>query len=165
MQRRLSGAKGGAKGNDKAEMRTRLFGTLIALSSALCACGETQRAKPNLPESVSPGWKLTSLDRSTAPPYVPYPSSRHSPVEGQQVSARGRDCWQANYAGADTAQIRICRYSATDGAFDAWQRVRADAGTVKFQEREYLVLVKGNGAPEADLTALMRAIQQALGRK
>jgi hypothetical protein len=147
-------------------MRTRLCGALIALSSALCACGETRRPRPNLPDSVSRGWKLTSLDRSTAPPYVPYPSSRRSPVQGQQVPAGGpRDCWQVNYAGADTAQIWFCRYSATYGAFDAWQRVRADAQTVKFQEGEYLVLVKGNSAPKADLTALMRAIQQALSKK
>src|SRR5579863_1607108 len=133
-------------------MRTCLFGALIALSSALCACGETPRAKPDLPESVSPSWKLTSLDRSTAPPYVPYPSSRHSPVQGQRIPADGpRDCWKANYAGADTAQVWFCRYSATNGAFDVWQRVRADAHTVKFQEGEYLVPVKqcAEGGPDA----------------
>jgi hypothetical protein len=147
-------------------MRTRLFGTVIALTSALCACGETRRAKPDLPEWVSPGWKLTSFDRSGAPPYVPYPSSRHSPVPGRQFPAGAEpDCWQANYSGADTAQIWVCRYSATDGAFDAWQRVQADARTVKFQEGEYLVLVKCNSAPGADLATLMRAVQQALSRK
>ena len=124
---------------------------LLALSVALWACGEGPRAKPEVPESVSPGWKLTSLTPSGAPPEVP---------EGGSPN-----CWQANYAGSGAAQIWLCRYSDTTGAFDAAQRARAEAQTVKFQEGEYLVLVKWNNAPRTDLTALIRAVQKDLGRK
>jgi hypothetical protein len=53
----------------------------------------------------------------------------------------------------------------SSGAFDAWQRVRANAQTVKCQESEYLVVVKSSDAPKTDLIALMRSIQQAAGKK
>jgi hypothetical protein len=69
------------------------------------------------------------------------------------------------YAGSAEARVWICRYAAEPGAFDAWQRVQADAATMKFQEGDYLVLVKGNNAPNADLIALMRAIRAAIGKR
>jgi hypothetical protein len=147
-------------------MRIRHLAALLFLSLWVCACGEIRGTKPDLPESVAPDWKLASLDRSAAPPYLPYPSSRNSVDQVQEAPAAGApDCWQAHYAGSGDAQVWICRYRAEDGAFDAWQRVQADAATVKFQEGAYLVLVKGNHAPNADLIALMRAIQSAIGKK
>jgi len=125
---------------------------LVALSVFLVACGENQPAKPDLPASVSPGWKLTALTRSVAPP--------------PEVPEGGKpDCWQANYGGTGTAQIWLCRYSAETNAFDAAQRARAGAQTVKFQEGEYLVLVQWNNAPRAALAALIRAVQKTLSRK
>lgn len=132
-------------------MQTRPVTTLLALSIALCACAGGQRAKPELPGSVSPGWKLTSMTSSAAPP---------------EVSAAGSpDCWLANYAGTGVAQVWVCRYSAEAGAFDAVQRARAEAQTVKFQEGANLVLVKWNNAPKADLAALIRALQKTLNPK
>lgn len=143
-------------------MRNRLLATLLGLSTALGACGESP-PKPTLPEQMSPGWKLTSFNPSAAPLYIPYPSSRHSPGQDQQFSApRSTDCWQAIYSGPGVAQIWLCRFSATSSAFDAWQRVRADSQTVKFQEGVYLVLVKGRNTSTRDLNALMRATQTAL---
>ena len=124
---------------------------LVALSVFLVACGENQPAKPQLPASVSPGWKLTALTQSAAPQEVP---------EGVKP-----ECWRANYGGTGTAQIWLCRYSAETNAFDAAQRARAGAQTVKFQEGEYLVLVQWNNAPKADLAALIRAVQKTLSRK
>ena len=50
-------------------------------------------------------------------------------------------------------------------AFEAVQRARAEAQTVKFQEGPYLVLVKWNNVPKDSLTALVRAIQKALQPK
>jgi hypothetical protein len=144
-------------------VRTRPLATLFVLSTALCACGESVSAKPNLPDRVSAGWKLTSLNPSAAPPYIPYPSSRHPPGQDQQVSAGGSaDCWQAVYAGLGAAQIWLCRFGTSSASFDAWQRVRADSQTVKFQEGVYLVLVKWSNTSTADLNALMRATQSAL---
>ena len=124
---------------------------LFGLSVLLVACGEGGPARPELPESAPPGWKLTSLAQAAAPPEVP---AGAAPV-----------CWQANYAGTGTAQIWLCRYNAETSAFDAAQRARAGAQTVKFQEGEYLVLVQWNNAPKADLTALVRAVQKTLSRK
>jgi hypothetical protein len=128
-------------------MRIWLLFALLTLGS----CGEGQRGKPELPESVSPGWKLMSLQATAAPAEVP--------------AGGTPECWLANYAGAGAAQLWLCRYNAETGAFDAAQRARAEAQTVKFQEGAYLVLVKWNNTPKTDLTALIRAIQKTLGKK
>jgi hypothetical protein len=76
------------------------------------------------------------------------------------------ECWKADYAGQGSAQasaqVWICGYKANTSAFDAVQRARAEAQTVKFQQGVYLVLVKWNDVPKASLTALVRAIQKAV---
>ena len=51
---------------------------------------------------------------------------------------------------------------ASTNAFDAVQRARAEAQTVKFQQGASLVLVKWNDVPKDSLTALVRAIQKAV---
>ena len=48
------------------------------------------------------------------------------------------------------------------GAFDAVQRARAEAQTVKFQVGVNEVLVHWNNAPKTNLEALIRTIQKAL---
>jgi hypothetical protein len=105
-------------------------------------------AKPDLPQSVSPGWKLVSLDRAAAPDGIP--------PDGSPA------CWKAEYAGPGSAQVWICGYKASTSTFDAVQRARAEAQTVKFQQGANLVLVKWNNVPKARLTALVRAIQTAV---
>jgi hypothetical protein len=106
----------------------------------LSACASGPPPKPDIPDSISPGWKLSSLKPSDSDPA----------------------CWTAEYAGTGSAEIRICWYKATASAFEEVQRTRAEAQTVKFQVEHYFVLVKWNNAPKADLTALIRAIQKAL---
>ncbi len=59
----------------------------------------------------------------------------------------------------------MCGYKASGSAFDAVQRTPAAAQAVKFQEGNYLVLVKWNAVPKANLTALIRAIQKTLSPK
>jgi hypothetical protein len=101
-----------------------------------------------MPDSVSPGWKLSSFEKSAVPSGVPADGSP--------------ECWKADYAGTGVAEAWICWYGSTGNAFDAAQRARAEAQAVKFQEAHYFVLVKWNNAPKAGLTALVRAIQKAL---
>jgi hypothetical protein len=114
----------------------------------LISCGADRTAKPDLPQSVSPGWKLVSLDRAAAPGGIP--------PDGLPA------CWKAEYAGQGSAEVWICAYKASTGAFDAVQRARAEAQTVKFQQGANLVLVKWNTVPKASVTALVRAIQKAV---
>jgi hypothetical protein len=61
--------------------------------------------------------------------------------------------WKAENAGAGPAEVWICAYKASTSAFDAVQRARAEAQTVKFQQGASLVLVKWNNVPKASLTA------------
>ena len=74
-------------------------------------------------------------------------------------------CWKAQYEGVGTAEVWACGYRERGSAFDAVQRAPAAAQTVKFQEGKYLVLVKWNGVPKANLTALIRAVQKTLSPK
>jgi len=124
---------------------------LLVVLLTLGACGEGAGGRPELPESVSPGWKLTSLQATAVPAEVP--------------AGGTPECWLATYAGTGAAQLWLCRYNAETGAFDAAQRARSEAQTVKFQEGAYLVLVKWNDTPKTDLTALIRAVQKTLGKK
>lgn len=122
--------------------------SLLFVPFVLISCGADRAARPDLPQSVSPGWKLSSLDRAPVPAGIP--------PDGMPV------CWKGEYAGQGSAQVWICGYRASTGAFDAVQRARAEAQTVKFQQGSYLVLVKWNDVPKASLTALVRAIQKAV---
>lgn len=108
--------------------------------------------KPELPASVAPGWKLSSLADAPVPPEIPRGGT--PPV-----------CWKADYAGQGTAEIFVCRYGVEAAAFDAVQRVPAEAQAVKFQSGTWFALVKWNGAAKADVTALIRAVQKALAKK
>ena len=116
------------------------------------ACASGPEAKPDIPDSISPGWKLSSFDKSALPSAVP---------------AGGLpQCWKADYAGpggpVSTAEVWICWYKASANAFEAVQRTSAEAQAVKFQVEHYFVLVKWNNVPKASLTALVRAIQKVL---
>lgn len=127
-----------------------LFGWIL-----LSACGTSGTQAPELPQSISPGWTRLSYARAAAPSAVP--------------ASGAPECWRADYRGVaaaqTAAQVWVCRFKASGSAFDAVQRARAEAQTVKFQEGNYLVLVKWNDAPKASLAALVRAVQKATGPK
>lgn len=126
--------------------------SLLSMAIMLAACGGGQPSEPALPQSVSPGWTRTSLRRVGPPAGVP--------------TSGAPQCWKAEYSGQaapqSSADVWACWYSVSGSAFDAMQRARAAAQTVKFQEGNYLVLVNWNDAPKADLTALVRAVQKTL---
>ena len=74
-------------------------------------------------------------------------------------------CWKAEYAGQGSAQVWTCWYKERANAFEAAQRARAEAQAVKFQEGSYLVLVRWNNAPKANISALVRAVEKATAPK
>jgi hypothetical protein len=122
--------------------------SLLFAALLLAGCSSGPPAKPQVPDSISPGWKLSAMSKSATPAGVP--------GDGPPT------CWKADYSGAGSAGVWICWYKATANAFDAVQRVPAQAQMVKFQEEHYFVLVQWNNAPKANLAALVRAIQKAL---
>jgi hypothetical protein len=123
---------------------------LVGFGLALMGCGEgAVAARPELPKSVSPGWVQKSFAHADPPPGLP---------GGHKV-----DCWKADYAGTGTAEVWTCGYAAESGAFDAAQRFGTGANRVKFQAGKYLVIAQWNGGSMAEVTALIRAIQKALG--
>jgi len=130
--------------------RTAEFVLLSAAFFALYACGSiTSSGKPDLPISVSPGWSRVSYDQGPPPPGLP--------------DGPAPECWKASYRGSEgTAEVWACGFRAEGSAFDALQRARAEANTVKFQKDRYLAIVRWNGSSRTDVTALVRAIQKAL---
>jgi hypothetical protein len=115
------------------------------------ACGSSGILKPELPQSISPGWKLSSFDRAAAPAGIPPDGSP--------------ECWKGDYGGPGRVLVWLCGYKVQESAFDAVQRARTGAQMVKFQEGSYLVLVQWNNVSKDNLTALVRAIQKALQPK
>jgi hypothetical protein len=111
-------------------------------------CGSGQVEKPELPQSVSPGWKLSSFDRAAAPAGVPPGGSP--------------ECWKGDYSGPGSVRVWLCRYKVPESAFDATQRARTEAQMVTFQQGSCLVLVQWNNVSKESLTALVRAIQKAV---
>ena len=117
----------------------------------LAACGEKAfPGKPDLPQSVSPGWVMKSYERAAAPEGLP------AGVQPQ--------CWKADYSGAQngSAEVWVCGYQQGSSAFNAMQRARAAANTVKFQKNQFLVMVRWNGSSRTDLVALMRVLEKSL---
>lgn len=129
--------------------------SLLSASIVLAACGGAEAPEPQLPQSVSPGWTRTSLRRVGPPAGIP--------------TTGAPQCWKADYSGQaapqSSAQVWACWYQVSGSAFDAMQRARAEAQSVKFQQGNYLVLVNWNDTPKAKLTALVRAVQKALPGK
>ena len=124
---------------------------VAVLSTLLAGCGEPAfPGKPDLPPAVSPGWTMKSYDRAAAPEGLP---------EGAQPQ-----CWKADYqdAGTASAEVWVCGYQQGSSAFNAMQRARASANTVKFQKDRFLVVVRWNGGTKADLLALMRALERII---
>jgi hypothetical protein len=130
-------------------MRTRVKLSLL-LAVWLCgACGEgSLPGKPELPASVSPGWTLKSYNPAAPPPGLP--------------DGPAPQCWKADYAGPGKVEAWVCGYRASGSAFNAEQRARAEADTVKFQEGNYLIVVNWHGGSRAEVTALIRGLQKTL---
>ena len=134
----------------RVRMRKRTTISLLLAAAMAASCGERAPAKPDLPQSVSPGWTLKTYDAAAPPTGLPTGSTP--------------ECWKADYASTGAARIWVCGYRVSGSAFDAVQRARAEADTVKFQEGNYLVIAKWTGVARADITALIRAVQKALQR-
>ena len=124
-----------------------LFAQLALL--AACSGSTPVLEKPELPQSVPPGWTRQSIVETPPPAGLPQ-------------TATAPQCRLAVYAGPGTAQVRLCGYGSDGQAFDAAQRFPTAANTVKFQVAKWFVLVNWDGASQADATALVRAVQRAL---
>ena len=124
---------------------------LVILLTGCSGSGNAPERPPALPGSIPPGWTQQSV--TDTPPPVGLPATATAPR-----------CWLATYQGPGTGEARVCWYRTEAPAFDALQRFPSAANTVKFQQKQWFVLVQWSGASQTDATALVRGIQRALAQ-
>ena len=129
-------------------VRNSALGALLALATG-CSGSGSLPAKPQLPRSAPPGWTQQTFAETPNPAGLP----------PAQTSPK---CWLAVYSGPGSADVTVCGYAAEASAFDAGQRFPIKANSVKFQQRQWLVLVSWSGASQTDITSLVRTINRAL---
>jgi hypothetical protein len=135
-------------------IRRRATISVLLAAAAATACGSASAPKkPDLPQSVAPDWTLKTFDRAAPPSGLPANVPTVTPPA---------QCWRADYVSEGTAAVWICGYIEGSSAFDALQRARAEADTVKFQQDRYLTIVQWKGVTREEITALIRALQKAL---
>ena len=106
---------------------------------------------PKLPETATPGWTRKSLTKGESPAGLP--------------SGAKAECWKAVYTSQGEADIWACGYASETAAFEAVQKGRAEADTVKFQIQQWFVTVKWRGVTRDQITALVRAVQRSMQPK
>lgn len=74
-------------------------------------------------------------------------------------------CWKATYANTGQADVWACGYKSDTEAFEAVQKGRAEADTVKFQVGRFFVTVAWRNTSRDEITALVRAIQRDMKPK
>ncbi len=132
--------------------RTTILARFALVLGVTLLYGCAKQAIPELPASVPPLWTRTS--------FAPGQPPKALDTAGNQVS-----CQDAAYNGPGTAHVSVCLFPPGSGAFEAVQRTRASANTVKFQEGDAFALISWDKATRDEITELVHAVQRALKRK
>lgn len=131
-------------------MAKRLWVLLSVLTLFGCSARETPA--PDLPKSISPGWRLASFgkaDLASAPDIV--------------KAAHPQAAWLGTYTGAGTAHVRVWAVSGATG-LDLVQNWQAEPNTVVLYSDRYFTAVDWAGTDRVQAGALVRAIERAVGR-
>ncbi len=89
---------------------------------------------PELPKSISPGWRLAGF-------------------------ARAGDGWQGGYSGPGTAQVRIFPIASQAAGLDRIQKFQASATSVAFYSEHYFTIVSWKGAGSEQIRPLIKALE------
>lgn len=131
---------------------TKRFRYSVLLSVlTLLRCSRAGVEQPELPRSISPGWRLLrveSMDISTSPRQV--------------REARPENAWIATYSGDSIAHVRIWAIPRPLG-LELVQRWRAEANTVVFYSQHYFAAIDWKEPDAQKASALVRAVERALG--
>ncbi len=115
---------------------TGIFPSVLILLFAACA---RRVEPPDFPKSVSPGWRLDSVNKP------------------QQAE------WTAHYTGPGAAHVRVWAIKGFEEGLDRTQTWRAQPDTVVFSSDHYFVAVDWAGVDRPQASALVRAIEHAIG--
>ncbi len=132
-------------------MAKRLWVLLSVLTLLGCSARETPA--PDLPKSISPGWRLASFEKTdllNAPDSV--------------KAAHPTAAWRGTYSGPGTAHVRVWAVPGATG-LDLVQNWRAEPNTVVLYSDRYFAAVDWAGADRVQAGALVRAMERALGRQ
>jgi hypothetical protein len=123
---------------------------LLPLAALLNSCGKKQPPPDLFPETVASVWR-----RAASPAG---PAGAADPVPAGSV----RQMLTANYSGAGRLQARAYELTSPAVALDVVQRWRPSADTVFFHRENWLVVVKWEDAPRADVQAFVRETEKRL---
>jgi hypothetical protein len=104
---------------------------------SLAACTASHEEAPELPKSISPGWRITNF-------------------------AREKEVWLGTYSGPGTAHVRIWPTGGQAEGLDRAQKWKAQPDTVVFFSDRYFAAVDWSGATRVEAGTLVRAIERAI---
>ncbi len=107
---------------------------LSVLSVAGCA---SRSEAPELPKSITPGWRLESFGKKGAE-------------------------WDGTYGGPGTAHVRIWAIHGSAEGLDRVQKWKAQANTVVVYSERYFAAVDWSGAERTEAGMLVRGLERAL---
>jgi hypothetical protein len=113
--------------------------TLSVLILFVGSCAPAVK-KPELPQSVSPGWQLTGM-RETEP---------------------GK-AWEAIYTGPGKVRVRVWSIQSIAEGLDRVQKWEPAANTVVFYSDRYFAVLDWAAADAAQAGTLVRAVERAIG--
>jgi hypothetical protein len=119
-------------------MTSRLKVFLSVLILVSISCSQAAQA-PELPQSVSPGWQLVSVQEA------------------------GPHIWLASYSGPGTAHVRIWAIHGSAEGLERVQKWQAEANTVVVYSERYFAAVDWAGVDRAQAGSLVRAMEHAIG--
>lgn len=114
-----------------------LFSVLSLILLTLGTCAEPAVKAPELPKSISPGWRLTSFSRE-------------------------KEAWLGTYAGPGTAHVRIWPTRGLPEGLDRVQKWTPQSDTVVFYSDRYFAAINWSGVDRDQAGALVRALERAL---
>jgi hypothetical protein len=145
-----------ASGSGKLTRRAALSLPPVLLAT-LYGCGKKSELPAVFPETLSGGWRRTSLREAS-------PSEAPDPVPAQSI----KQLQLADYEGAGKIRARMYALGSSAAALDVVQRWRPSADTVFFHDREYVVAVSWQDADRAAVREFVRDVEKRLapeGRK
>ena len=137
-------------------MANRLWVLLSVLAAAglTGACSVEKPKAPELPQSISPGWRLANFQIA---------EMKDAPEAVRAVHPQA--AWSGSYTGPGTAHVRVWAIAGAPGGLDLVQNWQPEPNTVVLYSDRYFAAVDWMGVDRTQAGALVRAVERAIGHQ